>query len=61
MNGPMVDKDYQAQCDLRTLRDADEIKRNQKRFVAAQKELDKQAAALDKANHIFPGKAKKRK
>lgn len=48
--------DYQAQDDLRTLRTAEEIHGDGKRFKAAQRELDKQAKALEKANKIFPGK-----
>lgn len=54
-------RDYQAQDDLRTLRNAAEVRKDSKRFKAAQKELEKQAAAIDKASKIFPrGKAGKR-
>ena len=53
----MVDKQWQAQDDLRTLQNADEIRKSKARLNAAQAEAKKQMDALKK---VSPRTAAKR-
>ncbi len=48
--GPMMigGKDYQADCDVHTLREAEEIKKDAKRHAAARKLAAEKAADLQK-------------
>ena len=43
---PMIDKKYQAECDLRTLIDAEKIKKDKARYAAAMKVHGEQMQAL---------------
>lgn len=46
MNKPMVDKEYQAECDLRTLIDAEKIKKDKPRLSAAMKKHEEMMTAM---------------
>lgn len=46
MDGPMSDKQYQAQCDLRCLIEAEKIKKDKGRLAAAMKLKKSEMAAL---------------
>lgn len=44
---PTIDKSFQAECDLRTLVEADKIMRDSKRFAAAKRKAEKESRALE--------------
>jgi len=54
MIGPKSDKDWQASCDMRTLREAEEIKKSAARHAAARKAAAQEMKSLEKV--VAPAK-----
>lgn len=51
---PGTDKDYQAECDLRTMVDAEKIKKDKGRMAAAMKKHKEMMAALSAVSKETP-------